>query len=214
MNESHKIFDKQDEQAALLSTRRVNLSEALKENAHKQKRNMLAWAGAAFLVAAYNVHINHIPWIDADISPDSPIAAAVIVAVPLLYSFVGFLLYAIADLRMWRISAEQNWQSPQYNLLFRLQANTHAILSQLDDTQRPAHVVPEQSRKVIEGALEEAKHAVQTLNSLRQSAVTLTALNRLIAYGWEFLLPVIVGLVALYFSLPAFWTSFWQLVRR
>ena len=58
---------------------------------------MFAWAGAAFLVAAYNVQIKHIPWIDADISPDSPIAAAVIVAVPLAYSFVGFLLYAIAQ---------------------------------------------------------------------------------------------------------------------
>lgn len=213
MGESHKVFDEQDQKAALLSTRTVNLSEALKENAHKQKRNVLAWAGAAFLVAAYNVQITHIPWIDADISPDSPIAAAVIVAVPLAYSFVGFLLYAIADLRIWRISADQNWQLPQYNLLFRLRGNIEAILSQLDDALRPPHVTSEQSRKIIGDALEEAKHAVATLNSLRLSAMRLTVLNRVIAYGWEFILPVIVGLVALCLTLPSFWNSLRELLR-
>jgi hypothetical protein len=41
----------------------------------------------------------------------------------------------------------------------------------------------------------------------------LTVLNRVIAYGWEFILPVIVGLVALCLTLPSFWNSLRELLR-
>jgi hypothetical protein len=210
--DEYKQFDDNDAKAARIATAKVNLSEALGESAQKQKRNLLVWAGLAFLVDFYDVHIKHIPWIDTDIPPGSPSAAIAILTVPLLYSFFGFVLYAYADLKRWRISAEQNWLLPQANVLFRLQANTHAILSQLDDTQRPAHVTPEQSRDVIEKASQEALHATGTLESLRKDAVRLTWLNRFIAYGWEFVVPVVVGGFALSRGLPVFWRSIVSLV--
>jgi hypothetical protein len=207
MDESFKQYNENDAKEARSSTAKVNLSEALGETAQKQKRNLLAWSGVAFLVDFYNVHINRIPWVDVDIPTGSPSAAVAIVAAPLLYSFLGFVLYAYVDLKRWRISAEQNWLLPQSNVLFRLADNSNAILGQLDDTIRPKHVSAEQSREVIDRAVLEAVHSLDTLRSLRRDAVRLTWLNCFIAYGWEFMLPFVIGGAALSLSLPEFWRS-------
>ena len=44
-------------------------------------------------------------------------------------------------------------------------------------------------------------------NALRRDATRLTWLNKLTAYGWEFALPLLAGVFALYMCLPEFWTS-------
>src|SRR5438067_12674045 len=103
VDESHKQYDKNDARDARASAARVNLSEALGESAQKQKRNLLAWSAIAFLVDFYNVDLKHVPWLDVEIPAGRTSAAIAIVALPLLYTFFGFLLYALADLRTWRL---------------------------------------------------------------------------------------------------------------
>jgi DNA-binding transcriptional ArsR family regulator len=88
--------------------------------------------------------------------------------------------------------------------LFRLDGNIRAVLSQLDDSVRPQRVTVEQSERIVREALQEATEATATLMSIRAVASHLRWLQVGIAYGWELIVPGIIGVFALWLSLPPF----------
>lgn len=203
MADEYKQYTAQDVKRAMEAAERINVAEALGDASHKQKRNLVSWAAVAILVRYYDIHLTKIPWIEADIPAGASDAAIVIVAAPLLYSFIGFLLYALADLVRWRFEDNMSFFRPTWEIFFRLSENIWAVRGQVDPTYRQANMDPEQRSKVIEDALTNAKFGIDGLQSLQRQGERLTKLKRLTVYGWEFAVPLILGSLALWLAISS-----------
>ena len=204
MPDDYEIHTAQSVKEAMEAAGRINVAEALGEASHKQKRNLVSWAGVALLVRYYDIHLTKIPWIEADIPAGASDAAIVIVAVPLLYSFVGFLLYALADLTRWRFEDNHRFLEPTWQIFFRLTENIWAVRTQVDPIYKQATMTPEQRSKVIEDALTKAQFGINGLQSLQHQGERLTRWKRFTVYGWEFAVPLILGSLALWLAIPPF----------
>jgi hypothetical protein len=211
MADEYLQYTAQSVKEAMDAAGRINVAEALGDAAHKQKRNLVSWAAVALLVRYYNIHLTKIPWIDADIPVGASDAAIVIVAVPLLYSFIGFLLYGVADLMRWRFDDNRSFFGPTWQIFFRLTDNIWTVRTQVDPVYREANMDPEQRSKVIEQALANAKFGIDGLMSLQQQGERLTRWKRITVYGWEFAVPLAMGMLALWFALPPFAHQFAKL---
>jgi hypothetical protein len=164
----------------------------------------LAWAGIAIVLGFYNITLTHVPWLCVDIPADRQTAAVAIVAAPLAYTFVGFVLYVLSDMKRWRLKTSADFLGNEGRTLFRLNNNCASILGQLVDVVRPPRVTIERSEEVVREALREAEAAMATLRSIRAAATHLRWLQLAIAYGWELIVPGIIGAFALWLSVPPF----------
>jgi hypothetical protein len=204
MAEDYEVHDRLSVKAAMDAAGQINVSDALGDAAQKQKRNLVAWAAVALLANYYNIHLTKIPWIDADIPPGASDAGIVIVAAPLLYSFVGFLVYAIGDIKRWRFNDNHAFFEPAWQIFFRLDQNIWGVRSHVDPEFRQANMDPESRSKIIESALTKANHGVESLQSLQNQGERLTRWKRLTVYGWEIGVPLVLGVLALWEAVPQF----------
>lgn len=193
---------------------KINVSEALSEAAQKQKRNLVAWAGVALLVKYYNIHLTKIPWIDAQIPHGASDAAVMIVALPLAYSFFGFLVYAVGDIIRWRFDHKRNFFGPAWDIHFRLTENIWAVRTQTAPNYGQATTNPEQRSKVIEDALESAAFGIEGMRSLQKQGERLTRWKAFTVYVWECAVPLLLGVVALCFAIPPVVKELARLARR
>jgi hypothetical protein len=204
MSDQSQADNKRDVEAARATAAAVNSAEVLTDTGQKQKRNLLAWAGIAIVLGFYGVPLTQVPWLCLDIPANRQSAAVAVVAAPLIYTFAGFVLYVLSDLKRWRLKADTDFLRVESNTLYRLDANIWRVLSQLDNSVRPAHGTVEQSETIVREALQEAKESMETVRAVRAAAVHLKWLHVFIAYGWELILPGVIGVFALWLSLPPF----------
>jgi len=208
------MLSRERSDAELEAAKPINLSEALGDAAHKQKRNLVSWAAVAILVRYYHIDLTKIPWIDADIPTDASKAAIVVVAAPLLYSLIGFLIYAIGDIKKWRFDDDWKYLEPTWQIFYRLEHSIAAIKSQLHPIYRQAKLSPEQRNAVIEDALAKVTEGKQSLTVLQHNGQRLTWWKRITVYGWELAVPLFLGVVALFLALPALVSELWRILGK
>jgi hypothetical protein len=210
-NEPHNVRSIAEARDA---ARAINVAQALSETSHKQKRNLIAWAAIALLVHYYDIHLSKIPWLDVDIPEGTSDAGIVIVSLPLIYSFAGFLIYAVSDLVQWQFEFDLKRFRPIWDVLHRLSENLYTVRGQLDDAIRPSHVTPEQSARIIADTMPEVELAVKALKAVQSQGERLTRWKRVVAYGWEFALPLAFGCGALALAVPPLLAELRRLIQH
>ena len=111
----------------------------------------LGWRSLVSEVLQHPSHQD--PLIDAQIPHGASDAAVMIVALPLAFSFFGFLFFAVGDIIRWRFDHKRNFFGPAWDIHFRLTENIWAVRPRRLRTMVRQPRNPEQRSKVIEDAL-------------------------------------------------------------
>ena len=201
--EEQESLSRESVKAARGATRKVNPAEALGEAARRQKRNLLAWSGLAILAQHYHLSIKTVPYFNVELPPGSTGAAAAIIAVPLIYSLIAFMVYAAADLTTWRAGASGDFMQSQWNMVERLGTILWAIQAHVDPTHRNPNLPLADSVRVIEQANREAIPVLKGMQQIRVSMEAVSRLKAWTAFGWELALTLLIAFWAFIVVAPA-----------
>jgi hypothetical protein len=191
-------------QQALTKLRGINLGEALSESSRRYRRALLGLAVAAFIFAHYRIEVTAIPWLDVPPPADSGNLVPWLVALALGYHWLSLVLYGWADLRKWQLEIDGAKMAAAHNLVFDMNRHLYALKQAVEEREmRDRGADLEKIKATISEGIAVCADATRNYNNLRSSAGRITLLKQLLAWGWEYLLPLSVGAAAAF-----------QLIRR
>ena len=129
-------------------------------------------------------------------SPDNPgDLFPTIILVAIAYHLIAFSLYALSDILQWHVNSDAAVFSNRSQLIFRLDQNAFFLADQLKrmpDLTTLSHGVPE----ILDGIREVAADSIKNYRSFYGRARLAHRLKVFAVWGWEFTLPIVLGLLA------------------
>lgn len=102
-------------------------NEPLSEATESRRKALLFTASFSVLLTVYGVTVTKTPWLDIDVPTGAPDILQGAMAVALVYTFIVFSLYALADLRRWFVGADLLNLNSYFDLLLKTHNSAYAM---------------------------------------------------------------------------------------
>lgn len=193
----------------LEAVRDSNLGDVLSEESRRYKRAVLALSLVAAIISKYELDIKEIPWLSIPAPEHAKGLMPTLVLVALAYHVIGFVLHAWADIRRWMLEQSGSQWTAQANVIYAMNKHLNE-LKQIIEKQKGAIplLVAQYGEIALNTGIEVLDHAARQYRSLSDSVVRIHRLKRLVAWTWDFILPLAaagVGIACLVATLRMHW---------
>jgi hypothetical protein len=180
------------------------LGDVLSDEARRYKKSLLAVSVVGYLVSTYHINLKEIPWLSIPAPENARGALHTLVLVALGYHLIAFAVHAWADIRRWMLVQSGSEWAGQANVLFVLNSQLHTLNHAISTAMESTHAgTVAEAVKVRDQSLAIAEEAIRRFSSLRGQVWRIHWLKRLVAWVWDFAVPICAALVAAYCVLAA-----------
>ena len=187
----------------------IAFRDPLSELTRKTRTQLLFVGAVAILVKVYALRLNKTPWLDLEVPAAAPELLEGFLSVVLAYLFAAFVLYAVLDLRRWRLAGELHLLHSSFDLVLKARNDVFDIVQHLEKMTSDV-ALREEIRAAVSRAAKSLPEALGNLESLRGGLRSLTWLQWVRLVVLELAVPLAVG----GFALVKTWGSIVPFVRQ